>query len=235
MKNIVVFGYNRISFEAISHLDQSTHDILIVETDLTQAALAEDKGFNITSIDFRSDEALKSIGIGSHIDIMFCFLPEDSQNVFLTISARAIAPSLDIIAIVEDPQSAEKLIAAGANKIIDPYQICGQKIYELIKKPDITNIIDHTVFGRHDLHVAEVVIPENSYLEDTYTSGLTLSDDHNLVLIGVVDKELGDDLHFAIGEKDHKLDAGDIMVVLGPSREIKAFKKEVAHVSTDKI
>jgi voltage-gated potassium channel len=49
------------------------------------------------------------------------------------------------------------------------------------------------------------------------------------VLIGLVDKELGEELYFVTGEKDHKLDAGDILVVLGPSREINAFKKEIAH------
>jgi len=235
MKKIAVFGYNHLSFEAISRLDKETHDILIIETDESLAALAKEKGFQTSTIDFRSDQDLKSIGIGKNVDIIFCFLPEDSKNVFLTISARAIDKDVDIIAIVEDPQSDEKLIAAGANKIIDPYQICGRKIHELIKKPDITNIIEHTVFGRQDLHMAEITIPEHSYLENTYTSELTLNEKHNLVLIGVVDKELGEKLHFAIGEKDHKLDPGDIIVVLGPSREIRAFKKEVSHVSTDKI
>jgi voltage-gated potassium channel len=235
MKKIAVFGYNRLSFEAISRLNKETHDILIIETDESLAAIAKDKGFQTSSIDFRSDQDLKSIGIGKNVDIIFCFLPEDSKNVFLTISARAIDKNVDIIAIVEDPQSDEKLIAAGANKIIDPYQICGQKIHEIIKKPDITNIMDHTVFGRHDLHMAEITIPEHSYLENTYSSELTVNERHNLVLIGVVDKELDEQLHFSIGEKDHKLDAGDIIVVLGPSREIRVFKKEVSHVSTDEI
>jgi len=229
-KKIIVFGYNNLSYEAISRLDQKSHDVLIIETDLSLKKSAEEKGFKTKNIDFRSDENLKSIGIGQSIDVIFCFLLEDSSNVFLTLSARAIDENLDIIAIAGSAQSAEKLIAAGANKIIDPYQICGQKIHELIKKPDITNIIDHTVFGRDDLHIAEIVIPVGSYLENTYSSTLSLNDQHNLVLIGIVDKELDDNLHFAIGEKDHKLDAGDIIVVLGPSREIKAFKQEVANV-----
>lgn len=235
MKKIALFGYNRQSFEAISRLDQNLYDLLIVEPDSSLAALAEEKGYKTALIDFRSDEALSSIGMGKDLDIIFCFLPEDSENVFLTLSARALDKNLNIIAIVDTAQSAEKLIAAGANKIIDPYQICGQKIHELITKPDIANIIDHTVFGRHDLHVAEILIPENSYLENTFTSELTLNEKHNLVLLGVVDKELGDDLHFSIGEKDHKLDPGDIIVVMGPSREIKAFKKEVAYVQSNKI
>ncbi len=230
IKRIAVFGYNRLSFDAISRLDQKSHDILIVETDPSLIKLAQEKAFKTTSIDFRSDGDLKSIGIGQDIDIIFCFLPNDSENVFLTLSARAIDADLNIIAVVESAQSAEKLIAAGANKIIDPYQICGQKIYELIKKPDITHIIDHTVFGRHDLHIAEITIPEGSSLDKTYANELIQNKKQDLVIFGIVYKKLGKTLHFTIGEKDRKLTVGDIIVVLGPSREINAFKKEASHV-----
>ncbi|WP_340121615.1 NAD-binding protein [Methylobacter svalbardensis] len=48
------------------------------------------------------------------------FLPTHFDNVFLTVSARAIDKNITIVAIVDDPESAEKLLAAGANKIIDP-------------------------------------------------------------------------------------------------------------------
>ncbi len=230
IKRIAVFGYNRLSFDAISRLDQKSHDILIIETDPSLIKLAQEKAFKTTSIDFRSDGDLKSIGIGQDIDIIFCFLPNDSENVFLTLSARAIDPKLNIIAVVESAQAAEKLLAAGANKIIDPYQICGQKIYELIKKPDITHIIDHTVFGRHDLHIAEITIPEGSSLDNTYASELIQNKKQDLVIFGIVYNKLGKVLHFTVGEQDRKLTVGDIIVVLGSSREINAFKKETSHV-----
>ena len=45
------------------------------------------------------------------------------------------------------------------------------------------------------------------------------------MLTGIVDKEFGDEVHFAIDEKNHKLAAGDITLVLDSSREIKVFKK----------
>lgn len=226
---IAVFGYNRLSFDAISRLDQKLHEIIIIETDASLLALAENKGFTVISIDFRQDEELKSIGIGQDIKTIFCFLQTDLENVFLTLSARAIDKDLIIISIVDSHQSSEKLIAAGANKIIDPYQICGQKIHELIINPEISNIIEHTVFGRHDLHVAEILIPKGSFLENIYTSQLRLCEKYNLVIIGIVDNELRHDFHFSIGEKDHKLNSGDIIVVLGPSGEINAFKREILH------
>ena len=75
--------------------------------------------------------------------------------------------------------------------------------------------------------MAEIEIPTGSYLQGDYVCNLNLNEQHNLILIGIVDKELGEDLHFSINEKQHKLDAGDVLVVMGPAQEIKNFKKQV--------
>ena len=230
MKRIAVFGYSIMSLEVMSRLNEDQYSLVFIGKDESEAVLVAEKGFDAKIIDFRNDDALKSIGIGADVDIIFCFYPKDSDNVFLTISARAIDKELTIVAIVDDPESAEKLMAAGANKIIDPYEICGRKTHDMLAKPDITNILDAAVFGRHDLHIAQIEIPRRSYLENTRTSELKLDEKHNLILIGVVDKESGEALHFAIGEKEYTLNAGDILVVLGPSREIRAFKEEVETV-----
>ena len=47
---------------------------------------------------------------------------------------------LNIVVIMDSSESAEKLLAAGANKIIDPYEICGRKIHDMLKRPDINDI-----------------------------------------------------------------------------------------------
>ncbi|MGZ4981753.1 MAG: potassium channel family protein, partial [Methylobacter sp.] len=227
MKRIAVFGYGIMSLEAMSRLNREQYSIIFIAKNEAEAALIEEQGFSAKIIDFRNDDELRSVGIGVDVDILFCFYPRDSDNVFLTISARAIDKNITIVAIVDDPESSEKLLAAGANKIIDPYEICGRKTHEMLTKPDITNILDDTVFGRHDLNMAQIEILRGSCLENTKTSDLRLSEKHNLMLIGVVDRELGDQLHFAIGEKEHRLDAGDVLVVMGPATEINAFKKEV--------
>jgi len=230
MKRIAVFGYSIMSLEVMSRLNEDQYSFVFIGKDESEVALVAEKGFEIKIIDFRNDDALRSIGIGDDVDILFCFYPRDSDNVFLTISARAIDKTLTIVAIVDDPESAEKLLAAGANKIIDPYEICGRKTHDMLTKPDITNILDHTVFGRHDLHIAQIEIPKGSCLENIMTSELKLDEKHNLILIGVVDRESGEALHFAVGEKEYTLNAGDVLVVLGSTREIRSFKEEVEYV-----
>lgn len=230
MKRIAVFGYSIMSLEVMNRLNKDRYSLVFIGKDESEAALMVENGFETKIIDFRNDEALKSIGIGTNVDIVFCFYPRDSDNVFLTISARALDKALTIVAIVDDPESAEKLLAAGANKIIDPYEICGRKTHDMLIKPDITNILDNTVFGRHDLHIAQIEIPRGSSLENTRTCELKLDENHNLILVGVVDRESGEALHFAVGEKECSLNAGDVLVVLGPSREIKLFKEEVERI-----
>lgn len=226
-KKIAVFGYSVMSLEVMKRLNSRQHQLVFVSENEKEAALIWEQGFEAMMIDFRNDEELKSLGIGSSIDIIFCFYPTDSDNVFLTISARAIDKKLTIIAIVDDPESAEKLLAAGANKIIDPYEICAKRTHNMLTKPDVTNVLDNTVFGQHDLNIAQIEIPEGSYLENAKSSDLCLAERHNLILIGIVDRALGDALHFAISEKKHILNAGDVLVVLGPSKEIKNFKAGV--------
>jgi voltage-gated potassium channel len=230
MKRIVVFGYSVMSLEAMNRLPKDHCSILFIAANDAEAAIVAEKGFETRVLDFRNDEDLLSIGIGTSVDIIFCFYPKDSDNVFLTISARSLDKSLTIIANVDDSESEEKLLAAGANKIIDPYEICGRKVHEMLTKPDISNVLEHTVFGRHDLNMAQIEIPIDSYLEGVMVSQLNLRNEkYNLILIGVVDRELGDQLHFTNGETDHVLNAGDVLVVMGPSRGCRLFRNEVEY------
>jgi voltage-gated potassium channel len=226
-KRIAIFGYNPLSFELAKRLDTELHDIVFIDDDAAKLDMVAEQGFDIAPIDYRSDDDLRKIGIGNDIGTIFCFLLEDSENVFLAISARGIDAQLHIIAAVEHPESADKLLAAGANKIIDPYKISARKIQQLLMKPEITSLLDHTVFGRHDLNIAELEIPAGSCLVHHKTSDLRLEERYNLILIGVIDKELGDELHFAIDRTEHTLDSGDILVILGPARDIRAFKKYI--------
>jgi voltage-gated potassium channel len=62
-----------------------------------------------------------------------------------------------------------------------------------------------------------------------------LNERHNLFLIRIIHKELGKALHFAIGGKGHRLDAGDVLVVMGPAREIQLLKKKLNHAQIYKI
>jgi voltage-gated potassium channel len=231
MKRIAVFGYSIMSVTVMTRLRSEHYQLLFVGQNEQEVSLMTALGFTSQAIDFRNDDELKAIGIGSGIDILFCFFTADSDNVFLTISARALAKDLTIIAVIDDSESADKLLAAGADKIINPHEICGRKAHEMLTQGDISMILDNTVFGQHDLNMAQIEIQPGSYLENQLVSSLNINVSHNLILLGVVHKAPGDALHLAIDEQMQPLVVGDMLVVLGSAENIRTFKDEVARVS----
>ena len=110
--------------------------------------------------------------------------------------------------------------------MIDPYEITGRKIHDLIRRPLIAETLEHTVFGQQDLSLAEVVVTEGSSLDGRTLDGLEVNRSYNLLLLGAVDRERGNDFIFAIGRDSYRLDPGDVLVVIGPEEAIASFKRD---------
>lgn len=230
--NIVIFGYNYIGLDVIVHLARRKQEFVIADFDEARVNKAISDGLQSYLVDLTNDETLRAAGIGNGITTVFCLLEEDSANVFLTISARSIDPELNIISICHSEDAARKLLAAGVNKVINPYQISGRKIYEIIRKPEVVELLDDVVFGQQDLNMVELEIQEQSQLDQTHLHDLNIGEEFNLIILGVEDKELGTDMHFVSSGINHKLDAGDKLVVIGPGSEIDRFQKKYteAHI-----
>ncbi len=223
-KPIVIFGCGRQAMSVAERLRGRVQDLLVVTSDESDVSLAQSKGFSVVQIDYTDDEALRSIGIGRWVSTIFCMFPEEPQNVFLTISARALDPRLQIVSITESRAAGQKLLAAGATKVIDPYEITGKKIHELIRHPLVVETLEHTVLGQANLDLAEIEVERASPLAGRRLSELDVGRRFNLILLGVVDLELGKRLTFRTLGLDHRLDVGDMLVVIGPRDEIERFR-----------
>lgn len=227
-EKILLFGAGPLGLDVAAQLQSKGRDLLLIDDNALSLAAATAKGCRAKHVDYRDDEGLRALGIGRDVGLIFCLLPQDSQNVFLTISARALDAEIEIVALSQSGDSVHILKAAGADKVIDPYEISGRKVYDLIQKPLIAETLEHTVFGQQDLNLAEVVVMENSTLDGQTLAGVDVSQRHNLVLLGVVDREHGDDFIFAVGSDSYRLNPGDILIVIGPEQAIASFKQDAS-------
>ncbi|MEJ2394072.1 MAG: TrkA C-terminal domain-containing protein, partial [Candidatus Thiodiazotropha sp.] len=121
----------------------------------------------------------------------------------------------------------DKLITAGASKVIDPYEISGQRVHELISRPYLVEMLESTVFGKH-VDIAEIEIPVQSALSGTLLDDLHLDKRYNLIVMGVVDLELGRDLIFCNSGVNHRIDSGDLLVVIGARGEIARLREDLS-------
>ena len=223
---IIIFGCNPLSIAVATQIKARSMDLSLVDGKRSCLESLSARGFHTEAVDYTSDDELRALGIGRDVGIIFPFFHDDAKNVFLTISAKHIDHQLKLISLTQSEDSSLKLHAAGADKVIDPYEISGRKIYDILKRPLIAETIEKVVFGQEYLSLAEIAVRENSFMDGRRLGELELCRHYDLVVLGVVDKELGDEFVFASSGMDHKLDSGDILVVIGTAEEIDRFKQD---------
>ncbi len=106
-------------------------------------------------------------------------LPNDSANVFITLSARSLNSTIEIIARGDAVSTERKLIHAGADKVVLPTHIGAERIAEILLFPETSRFIRESERMRElekqlrnlGLVIEVVVAPENGAL-----TGLTVEE-----------------------------------------------------------
>jgi voltage-gated potassium channel len=222
---IALFGYYRSAVEVASYLRTGDYRVVIIDNNPGNLEKARNAGYETAELDFRNDSELARLGLGETIDTIFCLFPDDAENVFLTLSARSLAPNIRIFSIAHGRSAVPNLRAAGANKVIETEEISGLRIWDIITRPIVTAILDHTLFGQANLNVTELQIPAGSPFIDRLVSGLELETRYNLILLGMVDRKLEEHFVYSQKVKNTRLQAGDFLVVIGP-RDASANLKQ---------
>ncbi|HXK57824.1 MAG TPA: NAD-binding protein [Gammaproteobacteria bacterium] len=224
---IAIFGYEKLAVDIADYLNKPRNDLIIVDNKEENIREAAKQGFETVLADYSHDQELREIGIGTDIETIFCLLPDDAENVFLVISVRSIDARVPIVSIADAQDSIPKFLAAGADKVIDPYEISGLKIWRMIRKPIVSQVIEKTLMSKLDLHLAQVTIEKGSFLDGRELAESSLRQQYDLVLLGLVDCNFGDEFIFRTRGLRHRLGAGDILVVIGPYSDIDRLRRDL--------
>ncbi|MGW8169580.1 MAG: potassium channel family protein [Sulfurovaceae bacterium] len=223
-KHAWIFGYNKQSRSIAASLLTEHFTITIIENDEKKFQDALSDGYeNSVLIDVTEDLELEKLDIEQN-DWILCLMQDEHLNVFLTLSLRSYCTWNKIIAISHSIYSTQKLKMAGANEVIDIYQVSANRIHNIFEKPIATKLMDNFISPTHEISFKEFTIPKNSFLDGAAISEIDF-DKFGLILTGIIDKELGDEFIFAAMNIDHKLDSEDIIICIGRDKDLIKFEK----------
>jgi voltage-gated potassium channel len=177
--------------------------------------------------DATHDEILVEAGI-ERASGCISALTEDKDNLFVTVSARALNPQLRIVAKAIDPRAEAKLRRAGADSVVSPNMIGGMRLVSEMVRPEVVSFLDVMLRDNdRTLRIEEVPLVPGSPLSGRRVSDLALAK-HRLLLLAVkVPHADGPRLVYAPGP-EHLLHGGETLIVLGEPLRVRELSVEAA-------
>ena len=224
MIDTILFGYSKSAREIAAILRDRKQPFIILTTEEARTQEAIEDGYDAHWINYNDDSELIRFGIGKWVKTLFCVSLNYNKNLFVTLSARNLDPDLYILSLAADEAEEKKMLLAGANKNINPYTVGANRIFRLIKKPVVYRVLDEILFHRSDIKIAELEVPENSYLIDQPLYGAGIEKEYDLMVLGLQPAHSKRRFMFHTYKIRKKIEKGDILVVIGKEKDIERFK-----------
>ncbi len=226
-RKVIIYGYTTLGSKIAHILNDKKYEILIVDFEESSLLQAQKDGFETFESTLLNDNDLIEIGISKDVDTLFCVSYSNKNNLFITLSARNLSSDLKIITISKTKAEANKLEIAGATKVLNPNELGAFRIYRYLSKPLMLRVLDDILFSKSDLNISEIYIEEDSLLKDIYLKDMTIHKDFNILLLGIMDKEISDKFIFNTKRINHKIDDGDVLVVVGKNNDLEKFSNYI--------
>jgi voltage-gated potassium channel len=134
--HVIVCGYGKYGKEITHNFVKHGIDFVVIDSNPEKIELIQRSEETLLFIeeDATHDEALIRAGI-TRAQSLISALPDDSDNLFVVLTARQLNPRINLISRAKDPKSQRKLTLAGANHVVMPEQIGGFYMSALVTKP----------------------------------------------------------------------------------------------------
>jgi len=216
----IVCGYGRMGKIISGELQAEGVKFVVIEK--APGSLEEREDLLVLLGDATRDNILKAAGV-ERAKGLISVLPTDAENLFVVLSARGLNPNLLIVARAVEEDAEQKLLRAGANKVISPYHIGGLRMAHTVLKPTVVDFIEFaTQSGNIELQMQEINVEEGSSLV-----GLTLEEcgmGRDLGVIIVAIKQSTGDTRFNPTFRS-TVKAGDRLIALGEKSKLRAIEE----------
>ncbi|MGE3536924.1 MAG: TrkA family potassium uptake protein [Candidatus Tectimicrobiota bacterium] len=169
----IVCGYGRMGQQIGLELTRRGLDFVVIDRDPQILAMLQTQGVPYVEGDATSDSTLREAGVTRARGVATA-LSGDADNALIVISVKGLNPRLQVVARASNQETEEKLLRAGADRVVTPYTIGGQRMAMGLLQPAVNEFLNSVVFdAEKHTELGEVEIRADSAL-----AGRSLRDSH---------------------------------------------------------
>ena len=221
--HVIICGWGRVGRSIAAEVEEAGRQLVIVEND---PATLDGVSHRAVLGDATKDDVLRTAGI-ERASALVAAVDGDAANAFITLSARSLRPDLFIVTRARSQDSSEKLMRAGADRVVNPQSIGGSRMAAFVLRPHVAEFLDVVMHERTlEFRLEEVPVTEGSPIV-----GQSLRDTHLRDKTGALVLALrrADGSFQTNPTPDTEIRAGQIIIAIGTQSELDALVEFVTH------
>ncbi|MEJ2490653.1 MAG: potassium channel protein [Desulfuromonadales bacterium] len=218
----IICGYGRIGHLICREFQSRPTTFVVVEKDPQQIERLDREGYLYVEGDATDDETLQAAGIEDAKGLITA-VTSDTDNVYITLTARGLNPKLFILARSGEEGSEKKLLRAGASKVISPYTIGANRMAQAILRPSVVDFIELATTSAHlALQIEEIRIAPGSNLVGKTLVDSGIRQTMGIIIVGI--KQTDGKMSFN-PPSDQVLEPNAVLIILGERPSIDRLEK----------
>lgn len=215
--HVVVCGLGRMGRIVCEEFSAMEMRFVVIDRD---ASLVQDlnipHGIGLAG-DATSDAVLRKAGV-ERAKTLVTLAASDADNLYIVMSARLLNDKLHIVARAADEEAETKLQRAGANRVVSPYVIGGQRVAQAVLRPAVLDFLElATREDFQELQIEEVAIAPRGALVGARIDDKRIRQELGVMVVAV--RKPSGEMQFN-PRPDTTLAAGEVLIVLGHKEQL---------------
>src|SRR5258708_38378342 len=158
----IICGFGRVGSRIAEDFTAADLAFVVIDDNEANVQACTQHGYLALQGDASSDERLREAGI-KHAKCLLVATDNDANNIYITLSARYLNAKIFIVARANHDETETKLKMAGADRVLSPYTIDGQREGNPAFQPGVIEFFDSVTRADHgELTGQEVELPNSS-------------------------------------------------------------------------
>ncbi len=209
--HVVICGFGRMGRVVAEEVMRSGGQAVVIERDPAREAELAASGLLYVMGSALADSVLEEAGLRRARAIVVV-TSSDADNVFITLSARAMNPSIHIHARGESEVGLQHLRMAGADQAVAAYQWGALRLAAAVMRPSVVDFLELSFPGRGaEIDLEEIRVAPGSALVGQSISAVEQSSTR----LRIVALKRGDAPSTLIPDPVTRIEAGDFLVAIG--------------------
>ncbi len=220
---IVICGYGKMGKVLAEELRLAGEKVVVIDPLAEEILQAQKDGFYALHADASDIDLLKQLRLENRVKYFVALTNDDATNLSIILSVKTINKDIVLFSRAVEKNARSKLLLAGAQEVVFPYESAAIAAYEHLGQPVAFSAIDEILHEYIEPVIDEIEITKEMPVvgKDLRRIGIKK---YRLKLLGVVRQKENNKFYFHPKKEAFKVEIDDILIVIGASEDIVAFK-----------